>query len=197
MTTFPLGRPARLAVIASGRGSNMSSLLTAFPRGSDEAEVVLVAGEKEQAPALARAREAGMEAVHVPWETRQGFEERLDALLRDRGVDLVCLAGFMRVLSPWFVERWHGRLVNVHPSLLPKHRGLHAHRQALAEGVAESGCSVHFVDTGVDTGKVIVQRHVPVLPDDTEETLAARVLVEEHVAYPEAVRLVLRGEARP
>src|SRR5690606_19243444 len=125
------------------------------------------------------------------------FEVRLDELLRSRRVDLVCLAGFMRVLSPWFVGRWYGRLLNVHPSLLPKHRGLHAHRQALAEGVSESGCSVHFVDAGVDTGKVIVQRRVPVYPDDTEETRAARVLVEEHVAYPEAVRMVLRGEVTP
>ncbi|HEX7039522.1 MAG TPA: phosphoribosylglycinamide formyltransferase [Trueperaceae bacterium] len=194
---FPLGRPARLAVIASGRGSNLASLLASFPPGGPEAEVVLVAGEKERAPALARAREAGVEAVHVPWDTREGFEARLDELLGDRGVDLACLAGFMRVLSPWFVGRWHGRLLNVHPSLLPKHRGLHAHRQALAEGVSESGCSVHFVDAGVDTGKVIVQRRVPVLPGDTEETLAERVLREEHVAYPEAVRLVLRGEVRP
>jgi len=194
---FPLGRPARIAVIASGRGSNVASLMAAFPPGSQEAEVVLVAGEKAQAPALARAREAGVEAVHVPWDTREGFEARLDELLRSRRVDLVCLAGFMRVLSPWFVGRWYGRLLNVHPSLLPKHRGLHAHRQALAEGVSESGCSVHFVDAGVDTGKVIVQRRVPVYPDDTEETLAARVLVEEHVAYPEAVRMVLRGEVTP
>ncbi len=194
---FPLGRPARLAVIASGRGSNLASLLSAFPAGSAEAEVVLVAGEKERAPALDRAREAGVEAVHVPWDTREGFEARLDELLADRHVDLVCLAGFMRVLSPWFVGRWHGRLLNVHPSLLPRHRGLHAHRQALAEGVSESGCSVHFVDAGVDTGKVVVQRRVPVLPGDTEETLAERVLREEHVAYPEAVRLVLRGEVSP
>lgn len=194
---FPLGRPARLAVIASGRGSNLASLLAAFPTGSEEAAVVLVAGEKAQAPALDRAREAGVEAAHVPWDTREGFEARLDELLRAREVDLVCLAGFMRVLSPWFVDRWRGRLVNVHPSLLPKHRGLHAHRQALAEGVSESGCSVHFVDAGVDTGRVIVQRRVPVLPGDTEATLAERVLREEHVAYPEAVRLVLSGEVTP
>src|SRR5690606_6837596 len=135
--------------------------------------------------------------THLPWDTREAFEERLHGLLTARGVDLVCLAGFMRVLSPAFVDRWHGRLLNVHPSLLPKHRGLHAQRQALEEGVRESGCSVHFVDAGVDTGKVIVQRRVPVLPGDDEEALAARIRTEEHVAYPEAVRRVLRGAVTP
>lgn len=194
---FPLGRPARLAVVASGRGTNLAALIAAFPPGGDEAEVALVVSEKASAPALERARGAGVEAAHLPWDTREAFEERLHGLLAARGVDLVCLAGFMRVLSPAFVDRWHGRLLNVHPSLLPKHRGLHAQRQALEEGVRESGCSVHFVDAGVDTGKVIVQRRVPVLPSDDEEALAARIRTEEHVAYPEAVRLVLRGEVTP
>src|SRR5690606_39405536 len=120
--------------------------------------------------------------AHVPLDTREGFEARLDELLRAREVDLVCLAGFMRVLSPWFVDRWRGRLVNVHPSLLPKHRGLHAHRQALAEGVSESGCSVHFVDAGVDTGRVIVPRRVPVLAGDRQAALADRGQREERAA---------------
>lgn len=194
---FPLERAARIAVVASGRGSNLSSLMAAFPPDAADGRVVLVVSDKETAPALAKAREAGVEAAHVAWESRERFEAELHALLEEREIDLVCLAGFMRLLSAGFVTRWEGRLLNVHPSLLPKHRGLHAHRQALAEGAKETGCSVHFVDAGMDTGEVVVQRRVPVLPDDDEETLAARVLREEHVAYPEAVRLVLSGEVAP
>jgi phosphoribosylglycinamide formyltransferase-1 len=114
-------------------------------------------------------------------------------LLRDHRIDLILLAGFMRLLSAGFVQAWQGRILNIHPSLLPQFPGLHAQRQALQAGVSESGCTVHFVDAGMDTGPIILQRRVPVLPDDTEETLAARILEQEHLAYPEAVRRVLQG----
>lgn len=197
---FPVGRLARVAVFASGRGSNLASLLRAFPPGGDEplAAVRLVLSDRVNAAALERAREAGVPAMHVSFgRDRVAFETRSDALLREHAIDLVCLAGFMRVLSASFTERWEGRLLNVHPSLLPAFRGLHAQRQALAAGVHESGCTVHFVDAGVDTGHVIVQRRVQVLRGDDEASLAARILDQEHLAYPEAVRLVLRGEVRP
>ncbi|RDI94568.1 phosphoribosylglycinamide formyltransferase [Meiothermus sp. QL-1] len=197
MSYFPLDRPARLAVFASGRGSNLEALLRAFPCGDSLGQVVLVVSDKPQAPALERALRAGVEAVHIPWKGRAGFEEAAHRLLEARRIDLVLLAGFMRILSPEFVARWYGRLLNIHPSLLPAFPGLHAQRQALAAGVSESGCTVHFVDAGVDTGPIVLQRRVPVLPGDTEESLAARILAEEHRAYPEAVRRVLRGEARP
>jgi phosphoribosylglycinamide formyltransferase 1 len=207
---FPLGRPARIAVLASGRGSNLSSLLAAFPpagealaafppSGGDAlAAVRLVVSDRAGAAALARAAEAGVAAEHVPFgRDREGFERTTEALLERHAIDLICLAGFMRVLSAPFTERWHGRLLNVHPSLLPAFRGLAAPRQAIEAGVRASGCTVHFVDAVVDTGRTIVQRSVPVEEGDDEASLAARILAEEHVAYPEAVRLVLMGTARP
>ncbi len=197
---FPLARQARLAVLASGRGSNLASLLAAFPASGEEplAAVCLVLSDRAQAPALARGVAAGVAAEHVAFgHDRAAFERAADALLREHAIDLVCLAGFMRILSAGFVAAWAGRLLNIHPSLLPAFPGLHGQRQALAAGVHESGCSVHFVDAGVDTGRVIVQRRVPVRDDDDEESLAARILEHEHLAYPEAVRLVLRGEVTP
>jgi len=200
---FPLPRSARIAVFASGRGSNLASLLTAFPP-RDEANdaplgrVTLVLGNVPGAAALLRAADAGVPTRTVPWRRGEGDRETFEAAAQDdldaHGIDLVCLAGFMRVLSPGFVRRWEGRIVNVHPSLLPAFRGLHAQRQALRAGVRESGCTIHLVDAGVDTGRVLLQRRVPVHPGDTERSLAERILAEEHVAYPEAVRRLLRGE---
>lgn len=152
---------------------------------------------RRDAPVLALARDLGIEARFIPFGAdRARFEREATAQLTAAGIDLVLLAGFMRVLSPAFTARYAGRLVNIHPSLLPRFPGLHAQRQALEAGARESGCTVHFVDAGVDTGPVILQRRVPVLPDDTEERLAARILAQEHRAYPEAVRRVLLGEAR-
>jgi phosphoribosylglycinamide formyltransferase-1 len=202
---FPLPRTARLAVFASGRGSNLASLLTAFPpRGQAPAggaplgRVALVVSNVPEAAALARARSAGVAARAIPWRRgegdRAGFEAEAQRELDAHGIDLVCLAGFMRILSAEFTARWAGRIVNVHPSLLPAFRGLHAQRQALRAGVRESGCTIHLVDAGVDTGRVLLQRRVPVRPDDTEQRLAERILAEEHVAYPEAVRRLLRGD---
>ena len=191
-------RPARLAVFASGRGTNLGALLRAFPPAGDaEAETVLVISDRPDAAALEVARAAGVRALHLPFgRDREAFEAAANAALRALRVDLVALAGFMRVLSPAFAEAWRGRLLNIHPSLLPAFPGLHAVRQALAAGATLSGCTVHFVDAGVDTGPVILQREVPVYPDDDEASLQARIQVEEHLAYPAAVRAVLRGEAR-
>jgi len=194
---FPLGRQARLAVLASGRGSNMLALLRAFPATNPLGRVALVISNIAGAEALESAQNAGVDAQYVPWPDRAAFEEEAGRLLRDAEIDVVCLAGFMRLLSPAFVGAWAGRLVNVHPSLLPSFPGLDAHGQALRAGVAESGCSVHLVDAGVDSGPVILQRRVKVLPGDDSAALAARVLVEEHEAYPEALRRLLTGEWRP
>lgn len=203
---FPLGRAARLAVLASGRGSNLQALLDAFPPGGDDpdAAVVLVVSDRRDAVALERARRADVAAHYVAYPRRvdgaldrEAFERATEALLHDHAVDLVALAGFMRLLSPAFVVRWSGRLLNVHPSLLPAHPGLHAVRQALAQGAQRTGCTVHFVDAGVDTGPVVVQRSVAIAPEDDEATVQERVQREEHRAYPEAVRRVVRGEARP
>ena len=201
---FPLGRTARIAILASGRGSNLASLLAAFPPGANAGHrgdpalgsIAIVISNKPDAPALTRARAAGVDAVHVPWDAqhpRSSFEDEVARLLDAAAIDLVCLAGFMRLLSPGFTARYAGRLLNIHPSLLPDFRGLHAQRQALAAGVAEAGCTVHLVDAGVDTGQVILQKRVPVLPTDTEESLSERILQVEHLAYPEAVTAVLSG----
>ncbi|PZA08853.1 phosphoribosylglycinamide formyltransferase [Meiothermus sp. PNK-Is4] len=197
MSGFPLGRPARIAVFASGRGSNLEALLEAFPPENPLGHIVLVVSDKAEAKALEKAVRAGVEAVHIPWPKggREQFERAALHLLAERRVDLVLLAGFMRLLSPAFVEPWMGRILNIHPSLLPNFPGLRAQKQALEAGVQESGCTVHFVDTGMDTGPIVLQRRVPVFPDDTEETLSARILAEEHRAYPEAVWRVLMGQA--
>lgn len=194
---FPLGRPARIAVLASGRGSNLEALLKAFGPDETLGRVELVISNRASAPALDRARAAGVKALHVAYRDGRAFEEDAGRALDTAAIDLVCLAGFMRILSPAFVRRYRGRLLNIHPSLLPAFRGLHAQRQALEAGVRESGCTVHFVDEGVDTGGVVVQRRVPVLAGDTEDALAARIRVEEHRAFPEAVRKVLTGRVRP
>ena len=192
--TFPLSRPARLAVFASGRGSNLAALLEAFPPEHSIASVHLVISNRAEAGALERARTAGVEAVHIPFGNgREEFEREAAGVLESAHIDLICLAGFMRVLSPMFVARYPGRILNIHPSLLPAFPGLRAVERALEAGVGESGCTVHFVDAGVDTGPIIVQRRVLVRADDTADTLAASILAEEHRAYPEAVRRVLAG----
>lgn len=185
-------------MLASGEGSNLSALLQAFPTSPPGiAAVVLVISDRADAGALARAQAAGVAAHHLPFgRDRAGFERAADALLRAAQVEVVVLAGFMRVLSEGFVHAWRGRLINIHPSLLPAFPGLHAVRQALAAGVRESGCTVHFVDAGVDTGPIIAQRRVPVLAGDSEASLQARIREQEHTLYPAAIQRVLAGEAR-
>ncbi|WP_347241874.1 phosphoribosylglycinamide formyltransferase [Thermus sp.] len=197
MGPFPLGRPARMAVFASGRGTNLEALLEAFPQGHPLGEVVLVVSDNPGAFALERARRRGVEAQALPWRGRRAFEEEALGLLEERRVDLVLLAGFMRLLSPRFVEPWYGRLLNLHPSLLPDYPGLRVHERVLAAGERETGSTVHFVDQGVDTGPILLQGRVPVLPGDTPKTLEARVLRLEHRLYPKAVRLLLLGLAFP
>jgi phosphoribosylglycinamide formyltransferase 1 len=188
--------PLRVGVLASGRGSNFRALAEAAARGRIPAAVVVLVTDRSGAPALAVAREHRVEAVVVDPKqhpSREAHEKAVIAVLEERRVGLVCLAGYMRLLSAGFVAHFAGRLLNVHPSLLPAFPGLHPHRQALAHGVRVSGATVHFVDEGVDTGPVVLQAAVPVEPDDTEESLAARILVEEHRIYPEAVRLFAEG----
>ncbi len=184
----------------------MASLLTAFPPASpsatvdDEppARVVLVGSNVPGALALRVAEAAGVDTCTMPWTRHEGdrlaFERELQSQLDAHGVDLICLAGFMRILSPSFTRRWAGRTLNVHPSLLPEFRGLHAQKQAIAAGATTSGCTIHLVDAGVDTGRIVLQRQVPVLPGDDGTSLADRILEQEHLAYPEAVRRLLRGE---
>lgn len=212
---FPLGRPARIAVFASGRGSNLASLLADFPppgaevtaaAAGDELEnatetalgnVVLVVSNVPGAPVLAKAEAAGVPTLQLPWRSRAGFEAAAIQALEQHQIDLICLAGFMRLLSAEFTGRYRGRLLNVHPSLLPHFPGLAAPQQAVDAGVTQTGCTVHFVDAGVDTGAVIVQRRVRLYPNDDAKTLAARILHEEELAYPEAIRRVLTGVVAP
>ena len=179
----------RVGVLISGRGSNMGALLEAALDPAYPAEVVLVLSNNPDAPGLEVARAAGVEARAIDHRGRDkaSHEAELTAALREADVQVVALAGYMRLLSPAFIEAWRGRILNIHPSLLPLYPGLHTHRRALEAGDAEAGCSVHLVTEGVDEGPVLAQARVPVLPDDTEESLAARVLEAEHALYPAAL----------
>jgi len=191
-----VSRLLRVGVLASGRGSNLQALLDAGSRPDYPARVVVVVSDREDARALARARAAGVSSLFVNPKDhgdRPAYDAVLTKTLEHHEVGLVCLAGFLRILSPVFVRAWQGRLMNVHPSLLPAFPGLHAQRQALDHGVRIAGATVHFVDEGVDTGPIVLQAAVPVEATDTEETLAARILIEEHRVYPEAVRLFAEG----
>ena len=195
MTSGP-GR-LRVGVLASGRGSNLQALLDASARPGYPAEVVLVISDRERAAALDRARAAGVEALFVnpkDFGDREAFDLGLVREFTARGVGLVCNAGYMRILSVAYVRAFAGRAMNIHPSLLPAFPGLHAQRQALEYGAKVAGVTVHFVDDGpVDTGPIILQASVPVQADDTEDSLSARILAEEHRLYPEAVRLFAEG----
>ncbi len=188
--------PLVLGVLASGRGSNLQAILDAIGAGRCPARVAVVVSDRKDAPALERARQAGIRAVHLDpraYPDRTAFDGAVAAILDGAGVELVCLAGYMRVLSAELVRRYRSRILNVHPALLPAFRGLDAQRQALQHGVKVAGATVHFVDEGVDTGPIVLQAAVPVLDDDTEATLAARILAEEHRLYPEAIRLYAEG----
>jgi phosphoribosylglycinamide formyltransferase-1 len=188
----------RVAVLISGRGSNMSALVEAASAKDYPAEIMLVVSNRPGAPGVSRAEQAGIRTVVVDdaqFEDRAAFEHALDARLNEAGIELVCLAGFMRVLSPQFVDRWRGRMINIHPSLLPAFPGLNTHASALLAGAREHGCTVHFVTAEVDRGPVIAQAEVPVLPGDSPATLAARVLSAEHRLYPRALAEVASGRA--
>ncbi|MER3426770.1 MAG: phosphoribosylglycinamide formyltransferase [Pyrinomonas sp.] len=187
----------RLGVLISGRGSNMLALARAVREGEiREAQIVVVVSDRANAPGLKLAAEQGIETLVIERRasSREEHEREIIAALRARHVDLVCLAGYMRLLSPVFIEAYRWRTLNIHPSLLPSFPGLDAQRQALEHGVKWTGCTVHFVDETLDGGPIIEQRVVPVLDDDTVETLSARILAQEHKAYPAAVARVLRGD---
>lgn len=189
------GKPPRLrlVVLASGRGSNLQALLDARAERNFPAEVVAVISDNEDAPALDRARDAGIETRWVD-PARGDFEELLCREVEAVCPGLICCAGYMRILSSSFVARFSGKIINIHPSLLPSFPGLRAQRKALRAGVRVSGCTVHFIDEGVDTGPIILQAAVPVMPDDDEESLSQRILAFEHQLYPFAVRLIAEGK---
>lgn len=185
-----------LGILCSGRGSNMQSIMAAIKSGQIKAEIGIVLTDKPEARALQVASEAGIKSVCVNRKacaSQQEFEEKLVAELKAANVTLVVLAGFMRILSPYFVDAYRHQILNIHPSLLPSFGGAHAHRDVLAYGTKVSGCTIHFVDEGMDHGPIILQDTVPVLDGDTEETLAARVLEKEHILYPKAIELFVDG----
>lgn len=183
----------RVAVLISGRGSNLQALLDAE---QDAYEIALVVSNAPGAGGLDRARAAGIEAIaldHRPYgKNREAFERDLDALLVERNIEIVALAGFMRVLTPFFVNAWKGRLINIHPSLLPKYPGINTHARVLEAGDAEHGCTVHLVVEEVDSGEILGQARMPITPEDTPQTLADRVLVLEHQLYPRCVARLAR-----
>jgi phosphoribosylglycinamide formyltransferase-1 len=185
----------RLGILLSGRGSNFEAIAENITRGLLEAEIAVVISNRPEAPGLESARRRGLHAVSLPSKglDREVYDRSVIAELRGNGVDLVCLAGFMRLLSAAFIREFPHAILNIHPSLLPAFPGLDAQRQALEHGVKISGCTVHFVDEDLDAGPIVIQAAVPILDDDTVETLSARILVEEHRIYTEAIRIVLSG----
>ena len=190
---------SKVAVLLSGRGSNMAALIEAAKAPDFPAEIIGVLSNKAAAPGLAFAASHGIATASLAqskFPTREMFEDTMTQLIESWEADYVCLAGFMRILGEDFVNHWRGRLINIHPSLLPAYKGLDTHERVLADGATEHGCSVHFVTPGLAEGPVILQARVPVLPGDTADTLAARVLIEEHRIYPEALRMLANGEVR-
>ena len=194
MTPDPINR--RIGVLISGRGSNLQSLIDAIQGGRLDATIAVVISSREDAVGLERARQAGIETMVLPhrgWTSRDDYDHALARELKARDVGLVCLAGFMRVIGAPLIEAFPTAILNIHPSLLPSFPGVDAQAQAVAHGVRVSGVTVHFVTRELDAGPIVLQRAVPVLAEDTAETLAARILEEEHKAYPEAVAIVLGG----
>lgn len=189
----------RTGILISGRGSNMAALIDACNGDDFPAEIAVVVSNRADAAGLQLADSAGIPSAvvdHKGFQDRPAFEDQLDRILRDHGVEIVCNAGFMRLLTEVFVQRWYNRQINIHPSLLPAYPGLHTHERILQDGVRITGCTVHFVRTEMDAGPIIAQAAVPVLSGDTPDTLADRVLAAEHAIYPLALRLVAEGRAR-
>lgn len=186
----------KLGILLSGRGSNFEAIADSIQAGRLQAEIAIVISNRADAPGLESARRRGLNAVLIPSQgrVREDHDAEVIAALREAGVDLVCLAGYMRLLSPGFIRAFPNRILNIHPSLLPAFPGLEAQRQALEHGVKMTGCTVHFVDEHLDHGPIILQKTVPVLEGDDEYSLAARILEQEHLAYTEALRLLLSGE---
>jgi phosphoribosylglycinamide formyltransferase 1 len=187
----------RVAVLISGRGSNMVALIEAAKAADYPAEIVLVVSNRPDAAGIAHARNAGIATTiidHTDYgKNREAFERALQAVLEGSGIEIVCLAGFMRLLTPWFIEHWEGRMLNIHPALLPNFKGLHTHEQAIAAGAETHGATVHFVTADMDSGPIVCQASVPVVEGDTAETLAARVLTAEHKIYPLALKWLAEG----
>jgi phosphoribosylglycinamide formyltransferase-1 len=199
MAGLTIAAKRRTAVLISGRGSNLGALIAAAAAPDFPAEIVLVIANRADAGGLAHAATAGIPSRVIPhrdFDGRAAFDGAVDAALREAEVDLVCLAGWMRLFTPVLVEAWRDRMINIHPSLLPAFPGLHIHERVLEAGVRVAGCTVHYVRAEMDTGPIIVQAAVPVLPGDDAERLAARVLAAEHQAYPLALRLVAEGRAK-
>jgi phosphoribosylglycinamide formyltransferase-1 len=187
----------KIGVVVSGRGSNLQSIIDHIAKGKLNVEIAVVVSDHKEAFALERAAKAGIPTAVVErkgCKDKAEFEDKIDAALREAGAEVVVLAGFMRILTGHFISRWEHKIINIHPALLPSFKGLDAQGQAVDYGVKVAGCTVHFVDEGTDTGPIILQKVVPVLDDDTEETLAARILVEEHKALPEAIQLWADGK---
>lgn len=187
----------KIGVVVSGRGSNLQSIIDHIAEGKLNVEIAVVVSDHKEAFALERAAKAGIPTAVVErkgCKDKAEFEDKIDAALREAGSEVVVLAGFMRILTGHFISRWEHKIINIHPALLPSFKGLDAQGQAVDYGVKVAGCTVHFVDEGTDTGPIILQKVVPVLDDDTEETLAARILVEEHKALPEAIQLWADGK---
>ncbi|BAE51651.1 phosphoribosylglycinamide formyltransferase [Paramagnetospirillum magneticum] len=186
----------KVGVLVSGRGSNLQALLDACADPSFPAEIALVISNVPGVYALERAAKAGVPTLTIPhkgFPSREAFDAEMDKALRAAGIEIVCLAGFMRLLSTPFAEGWRGRMINIHPALLPSFKGLHTHARAIEAGVKLHGCTVHLVTPELDDGPILVQKAVPVLAQDDEDSLAARVLEQEHKAYPEALRLLAEG----
>jgi len=184
-----------LGILLSGRGSNFEAIADNVAAGRLEAKIAVVISNRAEAPGIESARRRGLDALVIPskGKVREEHDREVVTALRSRQVDLVCLAGYMRLLSSWFVQQFPNRILNIHPALLPAFPGLEAQKQAFDYGVKVSGCTVHFVDENLNHGAIIVQRAVPVLDSDDEHTLAARILEQEHIAYSEAIRIVLEG----
>jgi phosphoribosylglycinamide formyltransferase-1 len=191
-----MGNRKRLGLLLSGRGTNFLAIADSVKAGRINADIAVVISNREEAPGLEAAKQRGLPAVVIPskGKTREEHDREVIAELQRAQVDLVCLAGYMRLLSPEFIGAFPQRILNIHPSLLPAFPGMEAQKQALEYGAAVSGCTVHFVDEHLDHGPIIVQRVVPTHPDDDEHTLAARILQQEHIAYTEAINVVLEGE---
>ena len=190
----------RVAILISGRGSNMMALVEAAVAPDFPAEIALVLSNRPDAAGLDWAASRGIRTASIDHKTygkdREAFERAMQGVLEDNSIDLVCLAGFMRVLTPWFVAQWQGRMLNIHPALLPSYRGLHTHERALEDGVKIHGCTVHFVVPEMDAGPIILQAAVPVEASDDADALAARVLTQEHRIYPQALALVAADKLR-
>jgi phosphoribosylglycinamide formyltransferase 1 len=189
----------RVGVLISGRGSNMMALVEASRDPSYPAEIVCVVSNRPDAGGLNYARAQGIAAHvvnHKDFNSRESFDEAMNAYLQSQALDLICCAGFMRIMTPVLIRPWEGRMLNIHPSLLPAYRGLHTQKRAIADGVKFAGCTVHFVTEELDGGPIVAQASVPVLPDDTPNTLAARVLEKEHPLYVKALAMVARGEVK-